>query len=373
MKYFYSILLSVSFLSDLSGTSVRVLLSESTTPNWKLEGGRGFFFQDPKNGKRFYLNGTYKQLIITKKNNQLCVNGKPFLQDTFYIKPIKKPVSFFEGTYDGFFMVVKHKGKYLLINVIETEEYVFSVLKAESWPGWPLEVNKVFAVASRSYVLHQLLKARKQGLPYHIRNTNHHQCYNGTHSCQVTRKAIEETRGLFLAHKGEPILAMFDICCGGVVPCHVTGIVDFAKAPYLARKYACTFCRDCKSFSWEVEYSLDQLKGHLQEGLQELLHDIKDIKVARKDKAGVVQDILAKTVRTEISFSVHEIYRLLKEVKSFSFSIKRKAKRVMLKGKGFGHHIGLCQWGAREMVRQGWSFESILQFFYPGTHFMRLA
>ncbi len=361
----------ICFVSNLSAVAVRVLLSEQKKPQWELSSSCGFGFQDPTSGKRLSLAATYHKITVTSESGYFCINGKKFLQDQLYIKPIRKHSLFGGETYDGFFLITKHKKNFLLINVVDSEEYVYSVLKTESWPGWPLEINKVFAVASRSYVMHRLLKARKKGLPYHIKNTNHHQCYNGVHNCAITRKAIQETSGLFLAHGGEPILAMFDICCGGVVPCHINGIVDFDKVPYLARNYACTFCKQCKSYSWEVDYSFDQLRNYLQEGVDEFLHDLKDIKIS-KDKAGVVQEVTAKTERSEFSFSAHEVYKLLKEVKSFAFTIKKRTRKVVLKGRGFGHHIGLCQWGAREMIRQGWSFESVLQFFYPGTTFMRL-
>ena len=45
----------------------------------------------------------------------------------------------------------------------------------------------------------------------------------------------------------------------------------------------------------------------------------------------------------------------------------------MFKGTGYGHHIGLCQWGARELVSQGWDYKKILHFYYPDTTFMKLC
>lgn len=360
------------FFQNMQAVAVRVLLEEEQKPNWELQSSCGFIFQDAKTGKRISNGATYHKALITVKNGKFFINGKSFNQSEIYIKPTKQHSFYQNAHYDGFFFLSKRGSSYYLINVLDSEEYVYSVLKAESWPGWPVEVNKVLAVACRSYLLHQLLTSRKKHLPYHIKNTNHHQCYKGIHSCPIIRQAVEETKGLFLSHNGQPILAMFDICCGGVIPGAIDGLIDFDKAPYLARSYACTFCKDCKSYSWEVEYSLNQLRYYLQQGVDELLHEIKDVKVVNKDGAGVVHKLIAETAQKEFVFSAQELYKLLKSVKSYAFSVKTKSKKVTLKGRGYGHHIGLCQWGARQMVAQGWSYEKILAFFYPGTTFMRL-
>lgn len=379
MKYFYNSFIAFFFFlyaGNISAVAVRVLIEEQKTPQWTLVSDKGFHLKSEKNNKLF-TDRMYHKLVITSKKGMLYINGQPLKENSLYIRPEAQPTLCQDCQYDGLFFITKEKGSFLLINILDSEEYVFSVLKTEGWPGWPLEVDKVFAIASRSYLLHRLLHARKKTSPYHIKNTNHHQTYTGVHNCVVKRQAVKETEGVFLAHNGEPILAMFDICCGGVIPHHIDGVVDFQKAPYLARSYPCTFCKKCKSYTWTAEYSLEELRDILQEGVDDFLHDIREFKVTQKDKAGVVQEVRAKTIHREHLFNTRQTYKLFKDVKSFSFTIKKqsgknKLKKIIFNGKGFGHHIGLCQWGARSMVKKGWDYESILQFFYPGTTLMRL-
>lgn len=373
MNYFYNNLFLLLILSStVKSVGVKVLLRETKKPHWTLTSRRGFTFYTGKKSRPLPTRQTSKTVVLTVKDDKLYINNTPVKELPFAVKPIQSHGQFAGATYNGFFYITKEQGTWYLINTIDSEEYLFSVLKSESWPGWPLEVNKALAITCRSYLLHQLLQARKQGLPYHIKNTNHHQCYNGVHQCPVIRQAIDETRGIFLGHNNEPILAMFDICCGGIIPAHSDGVVDFQKAPYLARDYPCTFCKDAKSYQWQVTYSCEQIRKHLQEGLEDILHPVKELKIVQKDKAGLVQQIVAKTQETDISFTGRQFYKLLKEVKSCAFSIKKKANAIILTGRGFGHHIGLCQWGARAMVDAGWSYDKILQFFYPDTTFMRL-
>ncbi|MCF7899988.1 hypothetical protein K9K77_00615, partial [Candidatus Babeliales bacterium] len=149
-------------------------------------------------------------------------------------------------------------------------------------------------------------------------------------------------------------------------------LLDFVKVPYLARTYACSYCKKSKPYSWKAEYSLSEFRNVLQEGRDTLLHDIFDVKIGLKDKGGVVQNVIAKTKKQQHTFSGKEMYKLFREIKSYSFSVKKTSEKVMLIGKGYGHHIGLCQWGAYELVEKGWNYEKILQFYYPGTTFMQL-
>jgi len=359
------------FVGNTRTVAVRVLIDEQKKPQWTLVSDKGFILKNEQD-KPLFADVIYHKLKLTHVKGKLYINGKPFKESKLYVRPTEQPTLFEGRQYDGLFFITKEKDSYLLINILDSEAYVFSVLKTEGWPGWPLEVDKVFAIACRSYLLHQLLLARKKTLPYHIKNSNHHQTYTGVHNCAVKRQAVKETKGMFLAHNGEPILAMFDICCGGVIPHHVNGVVDFQKAPYLARTYPCTFCKKCKSYTWQAEYSLEELRDILQEGVDNFLHDVQDFKITQKDRAGVVQEVTAKTKHSEYLFTTRQAYRLFKDIKSFAFSAKKQSKKIILNGKGFGHHMGLCQWGARSMVKEGWNYESILQFFYPGTTFMRL-
>ena len=369
MKFIYSLF----FLSfSLSALPVRVLLEEHRRPEWKLQSNEGFSFKDPTTGARVCFGASYFTLSITYAKGHFYINGKKIKRKSLYIIPNKKYVAFDGGTFDGCMLLQKDKKGCYLMNLVDSEEYLYSVLKTESWPTWPTEMNKVQAIASRSYLLHQILHSRKTDVPYHIKNTNHHQTYSGVHDKETMRKAVKDTEGIILSYENKPILAMFDCCCGSVVPAKSLDLADYSKAPYLARPYACKYCKKSKIYSWKAEYSFSEFRDLLQEGYDTILHDLTDVKIGQKDKAGVVQHIVAKTKKDEVHFSSKDMYKLFKEVKSFSFTVKKRSQKITLLGKGYGHHLGLCQWGAREMVAQGWDYEKVLEFYYPGTTFMKL-
>ncbi len=354
---------------------VRVLLDEK-----KMNSGASWKFATSEPSGRFKIvsvDGDYHKKIMSKvagltiaeKNGNFYVNGKRVRGTQLFLESADGHISCMGNTYKGLLWLVQQDEQVMVINCLEIEDYVYSVLRTESWPGWPLEVNKVLAIASRTYVVSMVLNAKKAKRIYHVKNTNEHQTYSGIHSCAVTKCAVEETRGIFLSHENKPIVAMFDSCCGGVVPAHIDG-VNFIDAPYLAREYACTHCKRCKIYSWQAVYSLGELEGAIQKQVP-TFKKLHAINIVKNDKAGLVQEAVLHGLQKSV-LTGKKLYSLLPGVKSFCFSVKKNQEQVVFQGRGYGHHLGLCQWGAREMVRDGWDYKRILQFYYPNTDFMRL-
>lgn len=355
---------------------VRVLLEEKSFPieqEWTISGKEPVIVVDLENpGHRI----TSKKVKVTAKEDGIYVyDGQQVVLEQasiVQVMPRDGYLHFNNTWYQGAFSISKQDEKALLINSIDLEDYIFAVVKAEGWPKWPIEMNKVMAIACRSYVIAKVLEAQHQGRSYHIKNTNIHQKYDGYHERMDIKKAIDETRDIFLAYDGQPITAMFDICCGGVVPAKKKG-VNFNHAPYLARTYACTYCKNYKVYTWSAAYSLSELESIFKTYVPSL-RKLREVKVTKKDSAGIVQEICLKAASGYHYINGKKVYSLLKKIKSLCFSLERKRGRsIVIKGRGYGHHMGLCQWGARHMVDKGWNYERILKFFYPGTDFMRLT
>jgi len=393
MKYEYNFFFILVLLFTLTADSeevvkedtsdpklfVRVLLEEKKLANnspqtstWEFEGEGPLVVVDLENPGNKSICKTVR--VTVHNDGLLVVDPKQTLFERarlLQIIPRDGYVRIGQTWYQGTVYICAQEDTAHLINSVDLENYIFSVIKSEGWPGWPTEVNKVFAITSRSYVIAKVMEAQHQGRLYHIKNTNIHQKYNGYHDSEDLRRAVNDTKDLFLAHDGQPILAMFDICCGGVIPAKKNG-VNFNHAPYLARTYACTYCKNYKVYSWSSTYSLDELETVFKHQIPNL-KKLKEVKITKKDNAGLVQEISLKAASGYHYLKGKKIYSALKKNKSLCFGIKKRNKNIIFEGKGYGHHMGLCQWGARRMVDEGWSCGRILQFFYPGTSFMRLT
>lgn len=302
---------------------VRVLLHEAERPmttTWKVQAEADICLIDPDTKIKRKLKANI--LTIGFKDKKFIINNEPIDSKKFYLASGQGNLSLENKEYHGSLLFTWDADSVYAINSIDIEDYVCSVLRTESWPGWPLEVNKVFAIASRSYVIGVILK-NKPTTPYHVKNTNKHQTYSGVHDDPVLKKAVEETKGMFLVDaQNNPIVAMFDSCCGGIVPARIYG-VDFTHSPYLAREYACTFCKDCRVYNWSVEYPVNHIEQILKKEIK-TLKNMQQVKVTKLDKAGLVQQITVKSKHKTHVISGKKLYSLFPKIRSFHFDVKIK-------------------------------------------------
>ena len=335
-----------------------------------------------------HVTPEYRKVLLknTKKcyeffSEQIGATAQELLCEFLYALPrkiiqcmIQDKISMIEyggNKYQGSFIVFYDSKYLLLINSIDIDDYLLSVVRHEGFPGWPLEMNKIVAITCRTYLIYQILQAQRLDRAYHIENKNNHQTYKGYHDCPKIRQAIEDTKNMILGYNGRPACTMYDVCCGGVTP----GLIDdpdMKKIPYLARSYACNFCKNHKSYSWSLDFSSDEVVNRLKKEFSKI-DKITDVQVYKKDKAGLVRKVMITAGTKKIIITEKKFKSFFSELKSYCFEIKKINRRYFIEGRGFGHHRGLCQWGAHHLVRhEHWNFAEVLQFYYPGATIMKL-
>ncbi len=356
---------------------IRVLLDEKklSSVSWSLSSNGGFVLFAPQAKRKTVVKGT--SMKITFHNGEFLINEQKFSDDHMFILPLAGLLTQGSISYDGVFAVTKVRDKAYLVNHLDLEEYLQAVLPYESIPGWPDEVQKAFCITFRSYGIAKILEQRalhaksKWPYPYDIKSTNAHQVYRGHEKSACFKRIVNETRGIVLAHNKKPILAMFDTACGGVIPARKKG-VHFDKAPYLERKYPCHYCKEHRFYRWENSYTFDELEQIFKKEFPSF-GSLRDIKVGSFDQAGVAQIIRIKGSHRWFKMTASKFKSLVPNIRSLAFDIRRNGSKIVLNGKGFGHHLGLCQWGAYFMVKKGWDYKKVLAFYYPNTTFMKLT
>jgi SpoIID/LytB domain protein len=361
-------------------TLIRVLIKESSmdkTCSWSFSAPEGCVVACPETHKSYRFDD--KDIHISYKKDHFYINKRIYPHKKMMIIPLKGSLSYEKGQYHGSFMLstVEKYHKAYLVNYVDIEDYVLSIIPGESWPGWPKEVNKAFCICFRSYALSKILERRRAvnkksilATVFDIKNTNIHQTYKGYKNNPQFKQAVDETKGMILAYDNKPISAMFDSCCGGVIPSHLSGL-NFVHAPYLQRSYPCTYCDGCFLYTWNKSLTVQDFKNRLKKSHKQI--DVRDVKVTRIDKAGKVLAVKIKTPVKWIEFSGKDFYSLFPEIKSFCYSVSKRKNMITFTGKGYGHHVGLCQWGAYHMIKKGWDYKSVLQFYYPYARFMKLS
>lgn len=355
---------------------IRVLLEEKNVSEikWALGSTDGFMVYDPETREKTLFKG--KGLLVTVRDN-FYLNDKKMTGTHLFVLPLLGLIRKGSISYDGVFSLTKIKDKGYLVNHLDLEKYLQAVLPYESIPGWPDEIQKALCIAFRSYAISKILEQRahheknKIAHPFDIKSTNEHQIYRGHESSTCFKKIVEETKGLVLAYNNKPILAMFDIACGGVIPALKKGL-HFSKAPYLERKYPCNYCKEHKYYRWEATYSLSDIEKAVKKEFP-TIGILRDIVIESYDKAGVAQNIRLKGSHRWFLMTAAKFKSFFKELRSLAFDLKRNGRSVLIQGRGHGHHVGLCQWGACFLVKKGWNYKNVLRFYYPQATFMKLT
>jgi stage II sporulation protein D len=324
---------------------------------------------------RLGKNRTIKipELSVAIKKGQIFINNRPYLhKEPLIITSADDHDLKLDGnSFSGYFRLVEHDGALMVINHLDLEDYVSSVLKTEAWPGWALPYYNVQAIISRTYALDKIYKNRqnKKSALFDICNTNLHQTYKGSHDIDYIKKAVLDTNGLFLVFNDKPIDAMYDCCCGGVNPSHISDM-PYKTAPYLCRDEPCRFCQNTKIYNWQAKIKLADFIAKLKTKFPRIKNITKI--TLEKDKAKIVKKIKLFDNRKSYTITGKEFYSFYKEVKSFIFDINMEDKLLNVVGRGYGHHRGLCQWGAHEMIKQNFSCQDVLEFYYPKAKVKRI-
>ena len=262
----------------------------------------------------------------------------------------------------------KGNGRLLVINDLDLEAYLLGVVAAEIPSDWESEALKAQAIASRTYALYQKQNAGRRS--YHILATVDSQMYLGKRG-ERTRatKAVEETEGLVITYLGDVIPAFYHSSCGG----HTENALELwgIDEPFL-KGVDC----DCQNISkygiWEKRFTTaGVIRALRREGFR--FADISSVEMGDVTPAGRVKNVIfrnsgkatsvpAETIRAALGYS---------NIPSIFFEPELIDQEVVFSGRGLGHGIGLCQWGAKELARSGADYRAILSHYYPGTAVVR--
>jgi stage II sporulation protein D len=257
-----------------------------------------------------------------------------------------------------------------IVNHVPLEEYVASVVSSE-YGLQDLEGSKAMAVVARTYGLRSLLdpSARYD----HVDHTGS-QVYKGTRAVTpLARKAANATAGEVLTHSGRLIEAVYSSSSGG----HTANNEDVWQSsphPYLRGKVD-PWDSVSPNHRWEVTIESDKLHRTLENALGLKLKrvnvaergaDGRAIAIGLEPKRGRTRTIPADEFRRILRSSLGE-----KSLKSTRFDLDQKRGRYVFKGSGFGHGVGMSQYGAHGMALAGKSYTDIVHFYYSGVRLER--
>ncbi len=327
-------------------------------------------------------------------------------------------------TFKGALRLVVDEDNIVCINDIDIESYLESVISSEMSANCSSEFLKASAVISRSWLYAQIEKRRKMNegnhgffsftktdtelIRWHDREDHtifdvcaddHCQRYQGITraSRPEVRAAVAATRGQILTYQGNICDARFSKCCGGRTETFETCWED-EHHPYL-ESIEDPFCNtddpaiisqvmndyDCETrdfYEWQTVLPQEKAKEYLCHHLKMDFGDIIDLQPLQRGPGGHI--IRLKIVGSERSFTIGkelEIRSALSDthLKSANFTIERQQinedgipASFLIKGRGWGHGVGMCQIGAAVMGEQGYTYEQILKHYYSNSEVTKI-
>ena len=259
----------------------------------------------------------------------------------------------------------------LVVNEIMMEDYLKGVLPVEASASWPLESLKTQAIASRSYALFQSIdkKDKKFALSKDVLS----QVYGGKESeHDQTNLAVETTRGQVLTFNGKLFPAYFHSTCGGKTT-QAENVWD-VEPNKVFRGIDCNFCWSSKHYRWTSSYtSADILKRLKIKGVK--MGAIQNIQVGEMDKSGRARSFIVVHDQGQIKFQSNDFRIWMDPMKFKSTMVTEIAKTkngFVFEGKGWGHGVGVCQFGMRQLAKLGYTSKQILEYYYPGSEIIKI-
>lgn len=244
----------------------------------------------------------------------------------------------------------------LALNLIDLEDYLYSVVGAEAIPTWPLEALKAQAVAARTYALYK--SATSSNRFYDLDTSTKTQVYKGLDTEFLsTQAAVNATTGQILTYRGKPILAAFHSSSGG----HTENVEDVwsSALPYL--RGVVDYDQEAPVFQWNKSVSAGQLTRAIGG-----IGTIRSLAPAQMTPLGRVLAMKVVGSRGSKVLSGSKIREIL-DLRSTLFTVIPTNGGFEIQGRGYGHGIGLSQWGTHYLASQGITYDRIVAHYYQNA------
>jgi stage II sporulation protein D len=308
--------------------------------------------------------------VTTSYKNKVSVDGRQFGP--------KKLIFSIDGEdalrvnnrrYHGDLCIIRTGSGMDLVNYVPLEDYIKGIAVREVSHYWPAQALRAHAVVFRTYALYAI---KQNALRDHdVTSDVYSQVYGGT-SAQRYRitEAVDETAGDVLTYNGNIFPAFYHSTCGGHTEA-ASALWDIDLEPL--KGVECVYCKESPHYSWKASMPVSAVISRLDKaGVK--AGGLSDIQILGTDLSGRVTELSLKTPQGQINIPAKDFRNILGPdiVKSAGFYLSVHNKMLDMTGIGWGHGVGMCQWGAYFMAKAGYSYAEILAFYYPGSKIMNV-
>jgi len=283
-----------------------------------------------------------------------------------------------------------------LIEALPIERYLPGVLAKELYHDFHPVAYEAQAIAARTYALHERQRRLALGSHFDVEASTLDQAYAGASDHPRAARAAQKTTGVVLTWQGQLLRTYYSSTCGDRPASArdtwptTRGFEFNTAAPIQAASRPCA-CTASPRHRWALERPLRETAARLAAWGRAAgspvrgLRGLREIVTAERNRAGRPSryrvtddrgrrfDLSAEDLRVALNTRAEGAAGVTREtrVPSGDLSARVSGGRLLLEGRGFGHGVGMCQFGANGLAKQGLSAAEILKRYYPGARLER--
>ncbi len=288
------------------------------------------------------------------------------------VPPVPDELAVEEGQEPSLRVFIAERGS---VETMPMEEYLQGVVAAEMDPNWAVEALAAQAIIARTFTLQKI--AEQGGVPQRNAHASsdiqEFQAYNPGEITANVRAAVEETRGQVIVREGEFIRAWFH-AYGGPQTAEADEGLNFQGGNPQYIQIVTSPGTDIippEERDWRESFPLSQVRQVTREISGTDPGPVTEVEIAEKGPSG--RAVLLEINDTRVNAPEFRLKLGSTEMRStFITDIEIEGDQLVLEGSGFGHGVGMCQWGARALAERGMEPFEIVDYFYRDVEVAQL-
>ena len=347
-------------------TTIRVLIINKAD-KITVSAGEYIEITDSFSGKKIYQG--LGPVTFTRYGQYLAANGRSLNVRNCCISSDGATVSIDNRRFRGSIKIYSDSKRLCAINNIQVEDYLYGVVPGEMPHGWAQEALMAQAVAARTYALY--IKSKRGDKNYDVESTTASQVYSGFDAEKTaSNRAVDLTRNRVITYDGKLIIAYFHARSGGYT--EDSKNVWSADLPYL-KGISDKFSKNIQESSWDYFLSYNTMRSRLNKyGLN--IGAISVLNAEGKSRSGRVMKVrvVSDNGTSILKSNDFRIKVGPTNLKSTLLQVIPHDNGVLFKGKGYGHGVGMSQWGANRMAQTGFGYQDILKHYYHNVQIVSI-
>jgi len=263
---------------------------------------------------------------------------------------------------------------------MDIEEYLLGVVAGEMKPDWPRNAYAAQAIIARTFTMEFLGRGgtRKSRRTDISTDEKEAQAYNAANITPTIRKAVANTRGLVLTYKNRYIKGWYSASCGGLTAYAGEGLgYKGPEPPYISsvksieEKYT-----PKEEFYWQTTLTGAAINAALKKMSKPEIGEVRKLEIVKRGRShratllrftGAKGSVVVGGADFRVSYGPEALRSIW-----ISDDIENRPGAIKVKGRGFGHGVGLSQWGAYAYAKRNWSPRKIVKHFYPKTEVTKI-